>query len=76
MTLWIGAYTSQVGYRNRPELNPSTSLTRSFPVYYVHGSRVTRVERMSVQFTVTQGRKGYNIQPLPSSGGDKYYPVP
>lgn len=76
VTLWIGAYTSQVGYRNRPELNPSTSLTRSFPVYYVHGSRVTRVERISVQFTVTQGRKGYNIQPLPSSGGDKYYPAP
>lgn len=76
VTLWIGAYTSQVGYRNRPELNPSTSLTRSFPVYYVHGSRVTRVEKISVQFTVTQGRKGYAIQPLPSSGGDKYYPVP
>ena len=74
VTLWIGAYTSQVGYLNRPELNPSTSLTRSFPVYYVHGSRVTREERISVQFTVTQGRKDYAIQPLPSTGAGVYYP--
>lgn len=73
-TIWIGAYLSQDGWENKPELFPQTSLTRNFILYYVRDSRIVKSVYLTAARVVSSGHETFEIQPVQSGGSGIFIP--